>query len=177
MSAFTPQEFMQTVWAFATAGVAYKVGVFCVGFTVTAHLLPSERSCKGCNLGARMRAAHSTTAAAVLSTTPAFFVQPMVAQACAVAGQLVGGLNPQGVATVLWALTSLMPGGSVPQGTLNALQDACVRVGVDRFRSVDMTVLVGALTRQSHIRAELAVLINRAIKRSLLTFSAENLCK
>lgn len=144
----------------------------CHNFLVSFLISPARAA----TWGVCVCAAQFATAA-VLPTTNVSIPQPMVQQACAVAGQLAGGLNPQGLATVLWALTTLLPGGTVPPATSDALQDACLRVGVDRFRSVDMTVLVGGLTRQGSIRGELAVAINRAIERSLLTYSAENLCK
>lgn len=48
---------------------------------------------------------------------------------------------------------------------------------MDRFGSVNITILVGALARQGSIRMELAVAINRAVERNLQTFSPDNVCK
>lgn len=102
-------------------------------------------------------------------------VQPLVPAACSVAPQLTPGLTPQGLCNVLWAMTMLA--GHVPSAVLDPIQEACLRMDLDRFGSVSIATLIGAFTRHGSMPMELAVALNRAVVRTLPKFAGDNLCK
>jgi hypothetical protein len=102
-------------------------------------------------------------------------MQPLLTEACTVAPQLAPGMTPQGLGNVVWAMSMLI--GYVPPTVLDATQDACLNKDLARFGSVNLVLVVGALARQGSMRVELGVAINRAVERTLPSFSGENLCK
>jgi len=92
-----------------------------------------------------------------------------------VAPQLAPGFTAQGLVNVLWALTAL--NGSVPPQLLAVTEDVCLRKDLDRFGSVNLAVLIAAHVRTGSMRIDLSVAVNRAVIRTLPSFSAENLCR
>jgi hypothetical protein len=67
--------------------------------------------------------------------------------------------------------------GHVPSAVLNPILEACLQRNLDRFGSVNIATLIGALTRHGSMPMELAVALNQAIVRTLPTFAGDNLCK
>jgi hypothetical protein len=103
-------------------------------------------------------------------------LQPLLRKASAVAAQLAPGFAPQGIGNVLWALGTLS-GGDISPIVIEAVQDACLAKGMQRFSTVDLTMVVGAFRAYGSMRFELALEINRAVVRSLPKFTSHNLCK
>lgn len=194
LSSFTPQDFAQTLWAFATAGVPYQVGcrlsseacctrpnrsLWTQAVTVLCWAVePPQRNSSACEtpcLWVCGVCPLTFRCPALFLATPCAFPQPLLSEATSIAPQLVPGLTPQGIGNVLWALTTLT--GHIPPQVLAPIQEACLRSDLDSFGSVNMTMLVGALARQGSMRVELGVAVNRAVERSLHTFAGDNLCK
>lgn len=91
------------------------------------------------------------------------------------AQQLAPGFTPQGLVNVLWALTTLS--GSIPPQLLAVTEEVCLHKDLDKFGSVNLTMLVVSFARAGNMRVELGVAINDAVLRTLWSFSGENLCK